>query len=60
MSHNTGNQCIHCNVESCAYNNVDQCFCTLSEITVEPNCDCDNGKPSDESNCSNYARKDLG
>ncbi len=49
-------QCIHCNVESCQYNDK-QSFCALESIQVSPKPGCGSGKP-DESLCSSY--KSLG
>lgn len=52
-----GNQHICCNVESCVYHDQRSCHCTLESITVQPNCDCDNGRASDESSCGDYKCK---
>lgn len=49
-----GHQCINCHVDSCAFNDGKDCTCTLSSIDVQPCCNCGNGKPEDETNCSSY------
>lgn len=46
-------QKINCNVESCVYNDCEECKCTLDEITVEPCQDCSTGN-TDESMCGSY------
>ncbi len=45
-------QCIHCNVESCEYNDK-QNLCDLESIQVSPKPGCGSGK-TDESLCSSY------
>ena len=53
MSHVHGKgQCIHCNVESCNYNDK-QNLCSLESIQVSAKPGCGSGKP-DESLCSSY------
>ncbi len=52
MSHHSQGQCIHCNVESCQYNDK-QNLCALDAIQVSPKTSCGSGKP-DESLCSSY------
>ena len=48
-----GNQKIHCNVESCKYNDYNQNKCTLTAIQVTPKQNC-KSKKADESMCSSY------
>lgn len=53
----TGHQCINCQVDSCAYNDVQARACTLSAIDVKPCCNCHDGKAENETNCSSYRAK---
>ena len=48
-----GNQKIHCNVETCKYNDYNQNKCTLTAIQVTPTQNC-KSKKADESMCSSY------
>lgn len=53
MMNMDGNQKIHCNVESCKYNDYNQNKCTLTAIQVTPKQNC-KSKKADESMCSSY------
>lgn len=57
MEDKTGNQKIHCDVESCRYHDMAGQICGLNAIVVKPCLDCCNGKPEDESMCGNYEVK---
>ncbi len=48
-----GNQKIHCNVETCKYNDYNKNECTLTAIQVTPTQNC-KSKKADESMCSSY------
>ena len=48
------NQKIHCNVNSCKYNDAQEEECNLDEITIQPCSNCHSGNPEDESMCGNY------
>ena len=48
-----GHQCIGCKVESCAFNNCENCTCTLSSIEVKSCKGCDSCKPEDTA-CASF------
>lgn len=48
-------QKIHCNVETCKYNDYNQNKCTLTAIQVTPTQNC-KSKKADESMCSSYGK----
>lgn len=51
------NKCIKCDVESCEYNDCDNCCCTLKEIKVSCNCEpCDADKK--ETICDSFKEKE--
>ena len=49
------NQCIHCDVVSCAHHDHAG-YCELESIRVAPRCDCHSGD-CDESQCASYRLK---
>lgn len=53
MMNMEGNQKIHCNVETCKYNDYNKNECTLTAIQVTPTQNC-KSKKADESMCSSY------
>ena len=59
MEDKTGNQRIHCNVESCRYHNTHEQMCDLQAIIVKPCMECCNGKAEDESMCGSYIKENL-
>lgn len=52
-----GKQSINCTVCSCEFNNEKTQKCELTDITVTPCKNCNNGKPEDESMCGSYRCK---
>ncbi|MDR3051471.1 MAG: DUF1540 domain-containing protein [Oscillospiraceae bacterium] len=51
-----GDQCIHCTVDTCRYNQGGQDMCSLADIHVRPNKQVSGGD-LDESLCGSYHRK---
>ena len=54
---NERNQKINCTVTSCKYNENQEQACSLKQIIVTPNLECDTKQP-DESICSSYRHDD--
>lgn len=51
-------QKINCTVETCKYNNINECECMLKQINVLPKKDCKSGL-ADESMCGSYKHDNI-
>ena len=55
---NNKDQTIKCDVESCKYNNTDNCECELDEIKISCNCANDDCTCSEETICDSFEEKE--